>query len=893
MPYIRNCWLGIISIILCFSSFGLAQDKPSADGADIEKLVEAITAAKTEDERIALLADKKELLTVDFQRALVKEGIRLYSEGYYPQAFTIIQLAKNIAEQIKDKAGVALALCRMAEVYRLQGDYKQSMEYFQKGLVLSEEINDKVVIGIALNGIGIIHGSKGNYGQSLDFFQRSLALREEIDDKAGIILTKGNIGAVYSFQGNYGQALEYYEKSLKLSEEIDDKTGIARAIINFGETHRLQGDFNQALEYFQKSLDMYEQLKEKANIAMAMSNIGLINISQGNYNQALKHLRKSLALREELKDKAGVARTLSHIASSNRLQSNYEQALEFTKQAAVITEQIGDLELLWQIYLTEGVAYRALNRPNESRQALEKAISVIEKIRSQIAGGERAQQLFFEGRVTPYRELVNLLISQNSYSEALTFAERAKARVILDVLQGGKIDITRALSPQEQEQEKTLKTELASLNAQIYREKRREQIDSVKLSDLESRLETVRLELEAFQTGLYAAHPELKAKRVEVQPITLEEAGALLPDANSALLEFVVGEEKTHLFVITQEQKSVNLKVYTLEIKREELTKRVERFRQMLADKDLGFRKPGRELYDLLLRPAQQQLRGKTTLIIVPEGVLWDLPFQVLQPVKSRYLLQDSTIFYTPSLTALREMQKPHSNTKENRKASGTLLALGNPALGNQSVRRVSMVLLGERLEPLPGAEAQVKRLARLYGLSHSRYYIGVDAREQQVKSEAGNYRILQFATHGILNNASPMYSHLVLSQVEQNSSEDGLLEAWEIMQMDLNAEMAVLAACETARGRVGAGEGMIGLSWALFVAGCPTTVVSQWKVEDSATKNLMLEFHRILKSRLRNPGSGVSKAEALRMAALKMMRTMKEPHPFYWAGFVLVGNGR
>jgi CHAT domain-containing protein len=132
------------------------------------------------------------------------------------------------------------------------------------------------------------------------------------------------------------------------------------------------------------------------------------------------------------------------------------------------------------------------------------------------------------------------------------------------------------------------------------------------------------------------------------------------------------------------------------------------------------------------------------------------------------------------------------------------------------------------------------------------------------------------------------MYSHLTLAQ--GGGGEDGLLEAWELMQLDLQADLAVLSACETARGRVGAGEGMIGLSWAMFIAGVSSIVVSQWKVESAGTRDLMVNFHRGL---MTQPGARrMTKAEALRQAALKLMRTAETSHPFYWAGFVLVGEG-
>jgi CHAT domain-containing protein len=136
------------------------------------------------------------------------------------------------------------------------------------------------------------------------------------------------------------------------------------------------------------------------------------------------------------------------------------------------------------------------------------------------------------------------------------------------------------------------------------------------------------------------------------------------------------------------------------------------------------------------------------------------------------------------------------------------------------------------------------------------------------------------------------MYSHLVLSQAEQDEKEDGLLEAWEMMNLDLHADLVVLSACETARGRIAPGEGVIGMSWALFVAGAPTTVVSQWKVESASTTELMLNFHRNIKAGMQNPNLGMTKAKALQAAAIKLLRSGKYAHPFYWAGFVVVGEG-
>jgi CHAT domain-containing protein len=139
------------------------------------------------------------------------------------------------------------------------------------------------------------------------------------------------------------------------------------------------------------------------------------------------------------------------------------------------------------------------------------------------------------------------------------------------------------------------------------------------------------------------------------------------------------------------------------------------------------------------------------------------------------------------------------------------------------------------------------------------------------------------------------MYSHILLAQGRTDTKEDGLLETWELLNLDLRGDMVVLSACETARGSVRPGEGMVGLSWGFFVAGSPTTLVSQWKVDSAGTTELMLGFYRHLRARAGVPGTPKSqlprKAAALREAALSLLSSKHHAHPFYWAGFVLIGD--
>jgi CHAT domain-containing protein len=792
-------------------------------------------------------------------------------------------------------AGLAQALATEGNRFRDQGNYPQALTAYQRAQAIAEQIGDKSEMAYSLNGIGNVYYRQDNYVQALEHYQKSLALSETVGNKAGMATLLHNIGNVHNRQGNYAQALEHYQKSLMLKEALGDKARMAITLNNIGVIHKLQGNYAQALKHYQKSLTLSEVLGNKVLTAIALNNIGNVHNEQGNYTPASEYYQKSLTLSEALGNKAEMARTLINIGSVYRSQGNYGKALGFASRAAALAQEINSPDLLWQAQLSAGQSYRALDQLSQARQAFDGAINTIESMRTQVAGAEQERQGFFEGKVSPYYAMVELLATQNQNVAALSFAERAKARALLDVLHSGsgRINGAKAMTAVEQEQEQGFNNHLVSLNTQISRESLRPQPDSARLNDLKAQLQKARLDYEAFQTALYATHPELKAQRGEAQPLTLEQARELLPDAQSALLEYLVTDERTYLFALTRNtaRTAVELKVHSLEIKRNELGERAARFRETLAKGSPGFRQPARELYDLLLKPAAAQLRGKTSLVIVPDGALWELPFQALLIAPNRYLIEDCAIAYAPSLTALREMIRLRDGKKDSA-GSPTLLAFGNPALGKQTVARARSVLMDEKLDPLPEAERQVNALKQIYGAAKSKIYIGAEAREERAKTEAGGYRILHLATHGALNDSSPMYSRVLLAQAKDNDKEDGLLEAWEIMKLDLKADLAVLSACETARGRISAGEGMIGLAWALFVAGCPTSVVSQWKVDSASTTELMVEFHRHLKSQMANSAAQFSAARALRGAALKLQRTGAYRHPFYWAGFVVAGKG-
>lgn len=734
-----------------------------------------------------------------------------------------------------------------------------------------------------LNGLGNSYFHQGNFRQALRFYQQALQSRNASDHRS-ICGYLNSIGNIYRHQGDYTVALEYYQRALALTQTVPNHPLQALTMNNMGTAYWIQGNYEQAESFFRQS-QQARRPDDAVGQSAALINLGAVYQARQEYARAEQVYQQSLALRERLGLPWLLAEACINLSGVIHRQQRTPEALPIAERALQLARQSNNVEMLWHAHSNLGNIYRTLKRPAEARTELEAAIQIIEAMRETVSGDDSAQQRFFEDKVGPYHQLVELLLSQHDLSTALAYAERAKARVLVDVLRDGRADLSNALTTAEREQEATLQGELVALNTQLQKATLRQAGEAAPLTALRERLEQARTRLATFQATLYVAHPELAVQRGQTPPFNLPALASRLLTANTALLEYVVTEDKTILFVLTQRAAQPELRAYELPLKRDEIKQQVEAFRQQLAAHELAFAPAATRLYQQLLKPAAPQIHGLTNLILVRDAELWELPFQVLKNEAGRYLLADYALSYAPSLTALAEMTKLQ---QARQKAAPTVLAFGNPAFA--AAAKAEGQTAGPQLKagfvPLPSSAAEVQQLTRLYGPAQSKVYVGTEAREERVKAEAGSASILHLATHGVLNDAQPLYSQIVLAQPAVNSKEDGLLEAWEVMQLNLRAQVVVLSACETGRGRIGAGEGVIGLTWAFFVAGAPTTVVSQWKVDAASTSELMQEFHRRLQSR-------TTKAEALRAAALKLMQTPKYRHPFFWASFSLIGEGR
>jgi CHAT domain-containing protein len=311
-----------------------------------------------------------------------------------------------------------------------------------------------------------------------------------------------------------------------------------------------------------------------------------------------------------------------------------------------------------------------------------------------------------------------------------------------------------------------------------------------------------------------------------------------------------------------------SVKVFTLP-GGEKLETLIRSFRSQIAARDLDYRVSARQLFDALVAPAQTALRGADRWILSPDGALWDVPFQALMDPQGKHLLETHSLSYAPSLSVLRELREKPAAPGSPRVA---VLAVANPTVAG--------------VAPIPDAAREASAIAALYGQGHGALLSGDRASTALFRENAADAGVIHIASHAETETNHPLESYLLLASAK--AAGDGALTARDLLGMRLRANLVVLSACETARGKIGDGDGVMGLGWAVLAAGARASVLSQWKVDSAATSDLMIDFHRRLTA-----AGATDKAEALRQASLDAMRSPGRLHPFYWAAFIVVGDAR
>ena len=548
--------------------------------------------------------------------------------------------------------------------------------------------------------------------------------------------------------------------------------------------------------------------------------------------------------------------------------------------AAVVIESAGDSEMeqwqQWQVRTLAGKALRGLGRASEAKLELRRAIDLLEAERATLPAGALDRAAFFAGKLEPYRELLDTLLAEHRPREAFAIAERMKGQALQEALALGRVDLSPTMSGEERERERGLEERVTALNRALLAS------PAAADQDMSAELGAARQALEQFRADLFLRHPQVAARRLSDHDPLLAAAEAL--PIGAAALEFVVLDQRTVGFLLrhdAERAERIDVETFEVPIRQEDLERRVVALTQALERRDPAFASHARTLYDLLLRPAEQRFRAARCLIVIPDGVLWRLPLQALSDREGVPLLERVAVYSAASLGMLAQRQ--HQPDTQAAVGPTTLLALGDPLIAAPNAERVHATQRGTNLGALPEAAEEVRAIGALYGTAQSNVRVGPEDSEQLVKEEGAKFDVLHVATHGLLDDGAPMFSALVLAAGPE-SREDGLLEAGEIADLRLHARLAVLSACETARGKIAPGEGVIGLSWAFLAAGVPTLVVSDWKTDSAASGTLMVDFHRRLLA-------GAPVAEALRQAELALRRDPRYRHPYYWAPFVAIGQ--
>ena len=832
--------------------------------------------------------------------SVVRLGDALYMQGDYAQALTFYK--KSLESGRRKEIGVVVAALNGAanSAYYL-GNYDEALENYQRSVDVQRTLPDRLGLANALKGLGNVHRARGDYGAALEQYFQSLRISEEI--KAPLGGTLANIGLVRAMQGDFVHALDYYNKALTDFKSAANKIDTARVLTLMGNAQYRQGQYDAALNSYRQSLTLREAMDDKSGQGDVLAGIGSTLLRQKNYADALDSFEKAGELFRFVRNQEKMADVLTRVSEAFLLENENEKALSAAESAATLATELDNSELLWYARMLTGKAHAKLDHGPQAYQALTGAVSTVESLRAEaftVAAGDYNRSL-------PYLNTIDLLMDQHRPSEAFHYAERAKSQFIVDLLRNNNATTYKALSAEQRREEQRLAGEVASIEIQLQREREQRTQNEMRTRNLRDRLRKARAAYAGFRQKLFSQNPGVKISRGELAPLKLDEIRSLIADTGTALLEYTITGNNTYVFVLTADKVAahgprsrrvteMNLKVYPLDVKHHELVPRVRNFEQLLTSRSEDFPELARELYDLLLKPAEDQLALKTRLVIVPDGLLWRLPFEALQPAEDHYLVDHAQVSYAPSLSALREMQKLRVPAA---RLNSLLIAYANPELSKNFATRFELVHAGMTLDSSAVQEEQAKLIATTYGSAKSLLQTGAQASEERVKSDLSRASILHFSGPAVLDDASPMSSFIALStatnapspattQPAPATKQDGFLQSREVMDLQSSAELVVAAATQPSAAFTG--DAAVGFSWSWFVAGTRATLVSRWPVESPALSTLMTGFYSSLKPATRSP---VSKSRALQQSMLTLRRSPTHQHPYYWAGFALIGDAR
>ena len=481
------------------------------------------------------------------------------------------------------------------------------------------------------------------------------------------------------------------------------------------------------------------------------------------------------------------------------------------------------------------------------------------------------------------------------------FAEKSKAGIIREALGEMQAKQNAGIPDSLLSLEKNFRVDLAYYDAKIQQFRlQQKEYDSTKVKVFENKFFALNRQYEALIEGFEKNFPKYYQLKYDSRVATVNSIQQALPDQKSILLEYFEGDDSIYIFKITKENIAINAIPKPVDFQQwiNDLQKGIGDF-SFLQDSVIEsynlYTRSAYKLYELLLKEVLPTNNSEPTqLIIVPDGRLGYIPFETLLYDKVPenlvvnkinyqslpYLLNRYRINYSYSGSLL--LENMHKRSSKADKECLAFAPIYNQGESTIAMRGSLLSLRDTTMTALPGARQEVQALSRFVD---GDFRFGSEADERLFKQEASQFQILHLAMHGLTDNQNPSNSRLIFNTV-RDSVEDNALYAYELYNMNLNADLVVLSACQTGSGQYAQGEGVMSLARAFMYAGSPSVIQTLWNTEDRASARLMTYFYETLVR-------GLDKTSALREAKLKYLASANgfEGHPFYWAGFTLYGD--
>jgi CHAT domain-containing protein len=811
------------------------------------------------------------------------------------------------------------------------GEAEQARTAFREALALSNESGDRKMQTLTYRSLGNFYSKVGQPQQALAALRKALEIVEQGEGQLLKARVVAGIGHTYLQLRDFEKALTYDTKAVNMFQRLGNKWGEAELRMDLGEIHYYRNERDEALTSYNLALPLFRELGMTRFRAQTLSSIGVVYASRGDYEKALDYYKQSLRLTRSGQDQRYDAYTLNYLGELQLAMKKQTEAAQNFRDALALNQEASDpVGEVMTLYNLARLA-RDTGSLGKATDYSEQALKIIESVRMAVAG-EKLRANFAASVHQHYELRVDILKRQDQQVAALEVSERGRARSWLESLGEAGAEIREGVDQAILDRADALQKKIDAKSQEQIRLMTRAHTDKEE-QDLAQELRKLASDYEELDEEI-RANSQRYARLPQASALTGPQIQQQV-DNDSVFLEFSLGDDRSYVWVISPEWiKGVELpsrKVIEPVCRRlyESLAARSRRTAGPMpagyAATDAEAERSAKELGQILFKPIHDLL-GHKRLLIVPDGELQYVPFEVLaeasDQASSQPLVANHEIVYLPSASVIAEQRakfknrplapktivifadpvfedtdervekratrkntRPRQGSSAGRVASSTTRSTGDSESTN-ALRAAGFV---EGIPRLPYSNQEARRIMSLVPQGQGVAELGFDANRTAATSvELAKYRYIHFATHGLLNSEHPELSGILLSMVNASgSSQNGFLQLHEIYKMQLPVELVVLSACQTALGKEVRGEGLFGLTRGFMYVGAKRTVSTLWKVDDSATAELMELFY---KEMLQN---GSTPAAALQTAKNKLRKQKPWQAPFFWAGFIIQGDWR